>query len=258
MHPDEIKQLLRRYHLTPLKQLGQHFLIEECALEKIVSFAKITKNDTIIEIGAGLGVLTERLANTAKNVIAIEIDKGFAVLLRERFGHTPSVTIVAKDILAFTPPQGELYKIVGNLPYHISSAILEKFLKKEATKPELMVVTVQKEFAQRMVAAPPSMNRLALLAQYHGTPTIVALFPPHYFWPQPLVTSCLVTIEIQTKFPLSKSREARLWDITKKAFSCPRKMLKHTFPPLAQTRYGTLRPSELSLEDWQKCISLNH
>lgn len=251
----QIKQILHQYRLAPLKQLGQHFLINEGALEQIIRFANIKKNDTIIEVGAGLGTLTERLAKKAKKVIAIEIDKGFSKILKERCRGYANVEIIQGDILTFTPPVGVTYNIVGNLPYNLSSLIIEKFLQKEEQEPRKFLITVQQEFAERMLAKPRSMNRLSLLVQYYAKPVIVANFPPHYFWPQPKVSSVLVKIQVKNRGMLNRAKERRLWEVIKKAFNQPRKMLKNTIPESVYTRFATKRPSELSLDGWIKLSS---
>lgn len=251
MNITQIKQLLEKNRLAPLKQLGQHFLIDERAQEKIVHFAQITKDDIIIEVGAGLGILTQKLSGQAKKVIAVEIDKGFAQVLKERFEHIPNVEVIPEDILRLAISRNLAYKVVGNLPYNLSSKILEKFLQKEGQKPALMVVTVQQEFAKRMVAKPPCMNRLALLCQYYAKLKLLATFPPSSFWPQPKVRSKLLRIELKREPSLlPHGQEVKMWEKAKRAFGQPRKMLKNTLLETSNTPFATLRPQDLSLNDW--------
>ncbi len=250
MNVEELKKILARYNLAPSKKRGQHFLINEAANEKIIHFANITKNDTIIEIGAGLGMLTQELAKKAGKVIAIEIDKGFAQILKERFKDVDRVSIVCQDILDFTPPKNIPYSVVGNLPYNISSAIIEKFLRNQKAKPKFLLIMVQKEFALRMTATVPHMNRLALLTQYYGSPAIVAQFGAHLFWPQPKVTSSLALITLKKHSALLKKKEDEMWDIIQRAFNAPRKMLKNTVPSSIKCNLQKKRPSELSIQDW--------
>ncbi len=255
MDAHEIKELLTYYNLAPLKSRGQHFLINERALNEILHVANITQYDTILEIGPGLGVLTKELAALAKQVIAVEIDKGFAKVLKRRFHDKPNVAIVHGDILEVDPKNYSLqttsYKLVGNLPYNLTSLILEKFLRQEPKKPAQLIITIQKEFALRVTAHPPNMNRMGLLCQYYGTPRIVARFPPSYFWPKPKVHSSLVLIDVTPPkaLPLKANDEERLWASIKTAFSQPRKMLKNSLS-LISGGFGKKRPQELTLENW--------
>ncbi len=253
MNIEELKEILARYNLSPSKKRGQHFLINEEANTKIIQFANIKKNDTIIEIGPGLGMLTQEIAKKARKVIAVEIDKGFAQILRERFKNTLNVSIVCQDILDFTPPKNVPYSIIGNLPYNISSAIIEKFLRSAKAQPKFLLIMVQKEFALRMTAQAPSMNRLALLSQYYGSPRIVAQFGAHSFWPQPKITSSLVLITVKK----NKKKEDEMWDIIRDAFNTPRKMLKNTVPSSITGSLQKKRPSELSIQDWINLSSSN-
>ncbi|MBI3273936.1 MAG: ribosomal RNA small subunit methyltransferase A [Candidatus Colwellbacteria bacterium] len=261
MNIAKIKFFLKKHHIAPLKSLGQHFLINDATVKEIVRIANITKYDTIIEIGAGLGILTQELLVYAKKVIAIEIDKGFIDVLKERFKDIPNVSIIHADILKLQDLRFKTYdlryKVVGNLPYNLASKILENFLRKEKKKPTLMVVTVQKEFAQRMIAKPPEMNRLALFVQYHGKPNIEAHFPPSYFWPQPKVHSSVVKIEVKkrSELPLEKAREESMWKIIKQAFSQPRKKLRNSIG-LSIPKFQEKRPGELSLKKWIRIVGL--
>jgi len=298
-----IKELLRKYNVAPLKSLGQHFLINEAALKQIIHIAGIRRYDTIIEVGAGLGILTQELLRYAKKVFAVEIDKGFVDILKQKFANIPRIKIVHENILSYkenlvSPPAPRLrragrfarnknlpcgqnlvsrfarnknlpcgqnlvsrfarnklkaisYKLIGNLPYNLTSQILEKFLRKEVLKPQLMVVMIQKEVAERITATPPNMNRLALLCQYYAKPKIMLAVPPHHFWPQPKVHSSLVKIEVkkQNDLPLKKVQEEKMWKITKQAFSQPRKKLRNSIG-LSGGTFSDKRPEELGVEEW--------
>lgn len=251
MDVNAIKKLLHTYGVSPLKFLGQNFLVNERALEKIASVANLGKRDTVVEIGPGLGVLTEKLASAAKDVIAVEIDKKFIRILEERFAETPNVRIIHQDILQFSPPSSGSYAVAGNLPYNIAGDILEKFLQKEPKKPNVMVITVQKEFAEKMAAKPPLMTRLGLFVQYYGVPHIEAEFPPSYFWPQPNVRSSLVEIKVKKRreLPLSIKQENIMWQMIKTAFNQPRKTLKNSLG-FTDSTFQQKRPQELALSDW--------
>lgn len=249
-----IKELLKKYHVAPLKSLGQHFLVNDGAIHRIIHIADIAKYDTILEVGPGIGLLTKELAKQAKHLIAVEIDKGFFAILRQELKDYPQVAIIHADALTVPLFLPDEYLFVGNLPYNASAPILERFLALDA-RPRRMIITVQREFAERMVAKPPRMNRLALLAQFHGTVRIVDHFPPHYFWPQPQVHSSLVRIDLlpSDKLPLNSEGAAMLAAMAKAAFGQQRKQLKNTLD-FVDPRFAQKRPSHLSLSDWVQTV----
>jgi len=251
MLSNEVKKLLEDYDLAPSKKRGQYFLINEGVCKKIIHFANALECDTFVEIGPGLGALTQLLSQKAKRVVAVEIDKGFVRFLKNRFAAKLNVEVTRRDILDFAPLFDQPYAVVGNIPYNISSLIVEKFLQKERVKPAFLLITVQEEFAKRLVALVPRMNRLSLLARYYATPKMLAHFPPRYFWPQPKVHSTLLSLELlRSPRPLRAADEMRMWQGIKEAFRQPRKMLKNALPLLDSKNLKTKRPQELSLDDW--------
>lgn len=255
MNAQQVKGLLAKYHIAALKSLGQNFLINEGAALQVIHIADIKGYDTILEIGPGLGVLTKHLGAKAKKLIAVEIDKGFVSILKEELGSFPNVEIVNADILKFSLPRG-IDTVVGNLPYHLAGAILEKLLSVRALRPHRIVLTVQKEFAMRLTAKPGQSNRIGLFTRYHGTPRIVQEFPPHYFWPQPKVRSALVCVELKPakELALSETQEPILWQLIKTAFNQPRKKLRNSIS-LDMSRFDERRPQELSLDDWLAVVN---
>lgn len=251
-----IKELLHVHGIAPLKSRGQNFLINDEALEKIATLANCAKSDIWIEVGPGLGALTEKLAEKAKKIIAVEIDAEFARILQERYKDISHIRIIHDDIRRFPLENIKNYTLIGNLPYNIAGEILEKFLQKETAKPETIIITAQKEFAEKLVSKPPRMTKLGLFAQYYGAPRIAATFPPHYFWPQPSVYSSLVEIRVkkEKELLLGKKQEVDLWSIIKTAFIQPRKMLKNSLNS-NNGAFGEKRPQELSLSDWVSLVS---
>jgi len=258
---EEIKQTLKKSNLTPNKLLGQHFLISESVLKKIIDAAELKPDDIVVEAGPGLGILTEELARRAKKVIAVEKDKMLAEILEkqlEKKGIT-NVEIIRGDILRWEPPRGVDYKIVANLPYYLTSRFFKTFLEERAAKPEAIIVMIQKEVAKRIIAKPPRMNLLALGVQAFGTPRIIAKVPRGAFSPPPKVESAILKItDISNKFFKKNGVSPRVFfAIARKAFGNKRKTLKHTLkiseadlqklglPP-------TARPQELSPEQWAK------
>jgi 16S rRNA (adenine1518-N6/adenine1519-N6)-dimethyltransferase len=197
-------QLLRRYKLRAKKGLGQHFLIDGEALEQIVEAADLSQSDTVIEIGPGLGVLTEQLAEKTGRVYSIELDETLAARLKERIASRQNVTILNEDVLKVNPAallgrnNTVPYKVVANLPYYITSPVLRHFLEADV-KPSLMVVMVQKEVAEQITAAPGRLSILGVSVQVYGKPTLVASVPAASFYPPPKVDSAVVRIEIFPK-----------------------------------------------------------
>jgi 16S rRNA (adenine1518-N6/adenine1519-N6)-dimethyltransferase len=194
----KIPALLRAHGLHPRKGLGQSFLISPAALDNIVAAAELSAEDVVVEVGAGLGTLTRLLAREAGHVVAVELDRDLVEILRDELADLPSVKIVHGDILQISdlgvPHRG--YKVVGNLPYYITSAVLRRFLEKEP-RPEIMVVTVQREVAERIVAGPGEMSLLAISVQFYGQPSIVARIKAGSFYPPPQVDSAVVRIDVR-------------------------------------------------------------
>jgi len=208
----ETTDLLREYGLHPRKSLGQNFLTDERVVDRIVAAAELAPDDTVIEIGPGLGVLTRRLlaAVPAGRLVAVELDRELAARLRDRLNQ-PQIEVVEADVLKTDPAtlaHGLPYKLVANLPYYITSAVLRHFL--EANQPPShLVVMVQQEVAQRMVAVAPDGNLLGLSVQFYGQPQIVFSVPPSAFYPSPKVHSAVVRVAVypQAERPLQVAAE---------------------------------------------------
>lgn len=197
--PGDVMQWLRRLGIDPKRSLGQNFLIDATHLDRIVAAAELTADDTVLEIGPGPGTLTARLAAQAGAVVAVELDDRLIGLLRAHFAAAPHVRIVHADILAVDPPAllpvgTAEYKVVANLPYYITSAVLRKLL--EATPPpRLAVVMVQKEVAQRICAQPGDLSLLAVSVHYYAIPRMVHQVPAGAFYPRPQVDSAVLRLE---------------------------------------------------------------
>ncbi len=196
--------LLPHVGIRPKKGLGQNFLVDAAHRGRIVAAAELTQDDTVLEIGPGLGVLTELIAQQAGRLVAVELDDRLIPLLRERFAAQPHVTIVHGDVLELDigavmtrddrqPPSAVGYKVVANLPYYITSAAIRHLLESDPP-PDLLVLTVQREVAERMVASPPEMSLLALGVQFYCTGQIVDRIPAGAFHPAPKVDSAVVRL----------------------------------------------------------------
>ena len=180
-------QLLKQYGLHADKRLGQNYLQDPSALEKIVEAAEIQKTDTVLEIGPGLGSLTRYLSLSAHQVIAVEIDPKLVSVLQAILKPCANIRLFHGDILKLTPKELKLpadYLVAANIPYNITSAIIRHLLESEP-KPRRIVLTVQKEVAERICATPPDMSLLALSVQVYGTPRIISHIPADSFFPRP-------------------------------------------------------------------------
>ena len=234
------RNILNRHKIRPSKGLGQNFLIDKSVLKKIIGAADIKPSDFIIEVGPGLGVLTQALAKQAKTVIAVEKDPKMCEILKETLKDYKNIKIINDDVLktrlACEPqPRRERsssagvknYKVVANLPYYITSPVIRKFLESER-QPELMVLMVQKEVGQRICSSPPKMNLLAVSVQFYANPEIIDYVKKQSFWPQPKVDSAILKILafVQRKYPAFNQRFFR---IVKAGFSQPRKQIASNF-----------------------------
>lgn len=223
--------------------------------------AELTKDDVVLEVGPGFGSLTEILAARAKKVIAIEKDRELIPLLQEKFKNYKNVEIIHGDILAkaVKPPSGgftaKSYKIVANIPYYITSRFLRLFLSGKKLRPQLMVLMVQKEVAERICAKPPHMNLLALSVQAYAEPKIVRRVSKNNFSPPPKVDSAIIKI---TPYPQTISPE-KIFQFAKLAFQQKRKMLRASIGKKINLpeKYQTKRPEELSLKDWAEILRYN-
>ncbi len=269
----EVKALLKKYNLRALKQLGQHFLVDKKVLIKIVGAAKLNKGDTVLEIGPGLGILTEALAEKAGKVIAIEIDKGLVKYLEKRFKDHQNLEIIhenilklrTKDLASRLGSKNKFnYKVVANLPYYITSRVIRHFLEAEI-KPNLIVFLVQKEVAERIIAEPPKMSLLSISCQFYGEPEIVDFVPQDSFWPKPEIESAILRIKVYKK-PKVKVKDKKLFfRVVKAGFSNKRKQLHNALAGglhiSNQKAKGLLKKSgidparraqTLNLEEWAK------
>ena len=228
-----MRDTLARLGVEAKKSLGQNFMVDEGALRRLAMAADLAGGDAVLEIGAGLGELTEALAATARRVVALEIDRRFIDELERRFGANPVVEVVQADILeadlrALLGDDAAAYKVVANLPYYITSAIIRALLEAD-TPPALIVITVQAEVAARMAARPPDMSLLALGVQFYGSPEIVGKLGPEVFYPRPGVESAVVRIEPHPAGPpLPPDQRRRFFRIARAGFSQPRKQLRNS------------------------------
>ena len=260
IHP---KTLLAQYGLSPKKSLGQNFLFDENVLTRIVETAVLTPTDTILEIGPGLGALTKLLAENVQHVTAVELDDRFLPILQQELAPYNNVTIIHGDILEQNPNAlfSEPYKVVANVPYYITGAILRHLLTAEQ-KPTTMVLTVQKEVADRMTAVPPNMSLLSVSTQFYGRSERITTIKAGAFWPRPDVDSAVVKIDLDAERPLPFSEEKAFFKLIKAGFSQKRKQLHNNLrqlnlssdevDKLLQSAHinGRRRAQTLTIEEW--------
>ena len=267
-----IAALLRAHGLQPRKKLGQNFLADPVALGRIVAAAELSSDDLVVEVGAGVGTLTRLLAEHAGRVVALELDNGLVGILREELADLSNVEICHGDVLGFStaefPHRG--FKVIGNLPYYITSAVLRHFLAR-VPRPELMVVTVQREVADRIVAGPGQMSLLAVSVQFYGQPRLVTRVPAGAFYPAPKVDSAVMRVDVGEDPAVSLEEgidEAWFFRVVRAGFSQKRKMLRNSLSAglaLSPAAVGALleaaavdarrRAETLNLEEWARVAS---
>lgn len=261
----DVRGLLRRWDLEPSKALGQNFLVEPAVLDRIVAAADLTPDDVVLEVGPGTGALTERLARRARRVVAVELDRRLMPVLESVLSPFDNVELVQGDILALDPVDliGDApYQVVANLPYCATSAVLRHLLEARH-KPQRMVVTVQREVAERIVAEPGQMSLLAVSVQFYGRPQLLFRIKPGSFYPTPEVESAVLRIDLYPTPPMAADDVDAFFRVVRAGFSQRRKQLRNALaaglrlPPkqvAARMRAAGVDPRRraqaLALEEW--------
>ncbi|WP_129626221.1 16S rRNA (adenine(1518)-N(6)/adenine(1519)-N(6))-dimethyltransferase RsmA [Candidatus Oscillochloris fontis] len=231
--PQRVRAALRALDLRPTRGMGQNFLIDPLALDAIVQAAELTPDDLVVEVGPGLGVLTWELVRVAHQVVAVELDRRLAARLHEEFPTAP-LRIIQADVLR-TPPATILddlvppYKLVANLPYAITAPVLRHFLEGQPA-PDLIVVLVQWEVAERICAQPGDLSVLAHAVQIYTEPEIIARVPASSFHPAPAVDSAILRMRRRPQLAVAVDDVAALFRIIKAGFLQPRKQLGNALP----------------------------
>ncbi|MFA6324823.1 MAG: 16S rRNA (adenine(1518)-N(6)/adenine(1519)-N(6))-dimethyltransferase RsmA [Candidatus Paceibacterota bacterium] len=241
------------------KSLGQNFLKSVVALKEIIKAGEISSDDIILEIGPGKGALTEKLLEKCNHVIAIEKDRELFLLLKEKFVNEISdgkLILINEDILNFDVKRYKLesYKLIANIPYNITGAIIKKFLTEE-NQPSLMVLMVQNEVAKRIVARDGHESILSISVKAYGEPKIIMKVPARYFSPAPKVDSAIIAIKnISRKNFKENTLEQKFWEIVHAGFAHKRKKLssnlKKYIGVACVLELGNKRAENLTLEDW--------
>lgn len=256
MLDSDVRRFLSTHGIRLNKDLGQHFLVSESVLESIIDAADIQPKDTIVEIGAGIGILTRELVKKAQNVTAIEIDEKLIPLLKEFSGNLPYLTVINGNALHIPFPK-EPYKVVANIPYHITSPLLRHAFLESSSPPQSLTLLIQREVAEKICDV-KNAGLLTIVVGLFGAPKIVATVPPSAFLPPPKVDSAILHIDCFEKPRTPPETIERIFTLVKLAFSQKRKMLRKSIGSLPNgmdfLRAADIdpkrRPQTLSIDEW--------
>lgn len=261
----ELRNLLYAHNMRPSKAFGQNFLVDRSVLMRIVEAAEIVESDAILEVGAGTGVLTRELAQRARRVVAVELERDMLALLAKTTQRYTNVELMARNLLFLNPVEvfgNAPYKLVANLPYYITAPAFRHFLESE-NPPQCFVVMVQQEVAQRIVAAPGDLSLLAVSVQFYGRPRIIAPVPARAFYPAPRVDSAILRIDVNPQALIAREERDGFFRVVQAGFSEKRKQVHNALSRglhrkdeevrawLATANIDPSRRAEtLSIEEW--------
>jgi len=224
----EAKSISARIGLSPSRAKGQNFLVDQNIIDRIIKSADLGKAETVLEVGPGFGVLTRELVKEAGQVVAVELDKKLFDFLQKELGQNKNLKLLNADILKNDPGAMGLsafgYRVVANLPYNITSFFLRRFLE-SPTKPREMMLMVQKEVAQRLMAKPGKNNLLSLSVQFYGESQILFEVKKESFWPEPQVDSAVIKIKLKKDLPEIDAKY--FFRVLRVGFSAKRKQLQN-------------------------------
>jgi 16S rRNA (adenine1518-N6/adenine1519-N6)-dimethyltransferase len=269
----DARAVLRAYGLRPDKRLGQHFLTDPAVLGEILAAAELRPSDEVLEIGPGPGILTAALLERSSRVVAVELDPQLRAVLLQFLGLDSRLEVVAADVLELDlaermgfPPAAvgrrSGYKVVANLPYQITSAALRQVLEARV-QPELAVLMIQREVAERILAAPGGLSVLGVSVQLYARPSLVTRVPAAAFYPAPKVESTVVRLDVYDKLPVDVPNRGLFFRVVRAGFGQRRKQLKNSLAaglglePAAAAALldaagvdGSRRAQDLGLEEW--------
>lgn len=266
----KIKIITETYNIRPDKSKGQNFLISSEVIDDIIKAAQLKKTDSVLEVGPGLGILTEALLKNARQVISVEIDRKLAEFLKLKFSNESNFRLVEADILSYDPSadfKDSSYQIVANLPYNLTSIFLRRFLEMDH-KPTAMTLMLQKEVAERICAQAGKTSLLSISVQLYGEPKIYCSVNKNNFWPRPEVDSAILVIDkIKKKLEVDKFlgevSQDFFWRVAKIGFSARRKQLHNNLSngfrisptdakkTLTKAKLSDqVRAQDLALSDW--------
>ncbi|MEK6220841.1 MAG: 16S rRNA (adenine(1518)-N(6)/adenine(1519)-N(6))-dimethyltransferase RsmA [Chloroflexota bacterium] len=269
LQPINISEILQKYNIRLTKGLGQNFLLDDAILDRIVKAAEITAEDIVLEVGPGLGNLTRHLALAAKRVIAVELDKNLLPPMSEVLAPFDNVEIIQADIMQLpidTVLKKSGYLVVANVPYYITSALIRHLLESKL-KPARLILTIQKEVAQRICADEGNLSLLALSVQVYGMPELMSIIQARAFYPAPKIDSAVLRIKLYDQPLIPSVGLDTFFRLIKAGFSQKRKTLRNTlsagmhWPKDITEKYLSAadvdpqrRAQTLSIEEWGKLV----
>ncbi len=231
--PSGTAEVVNKYNFNFRKKYGQNFLVDRSMLDKIVSAADVTDEDCVLEIGPGIGTMTQLLAESARHVIVVEIDENLIPILKDTLSEYDNVSIINNDILKVDIQElvdhyneGRPIKVVANLPYYITTPIIMGLLENKVPLKSITVM-VQKEVAERMQEGPGTKDygALSLAVQYYSKPRVVTIVPPECFMPRPNVASAVINLELYEELPVKADNPEYMFRIIRASFNQRRKTL---------------------------------
>ncbi len=256
--PKNTIEVLQKYNFNFQKKFGQNFLIDTSVLDRIIAAADITKDDCVLEIGPGIGTMTQYLAESAREVIAVEIDKNLIPILEDTLSAYDNVTVINDDILKVDVAKlaeekngGRPIKVVANLPYYITTPIIMGLFENHVPLKSITIM-VQKEVADRMQVGPGTKDygALSLAVQYYASPKIVANVPPNCFMPRPNVGSAVIRLDRYEQPPVQVDDEKKMFSLIRASFNQRRKTLVNGLGNAAELKISKERVAEV-LEEMQ-------
>ena len=253
-----IKKLLNQYNLSPQKRFGQNFLVDETVILTMIETANLTKDDTVVEIGPGIGALTTQIIRKVKKIIAVEFDTNMVNILNSNYeiNNANNLTILNQDVLDFNPTSypdiKSNYKVIGSIPYQITSPLIHKLINWEV-KPQLAVLLIQKEVAEKICSKTPNASYFSIFISAFGKAEIIKNVTSSSFYPSPKVQSAIIKINFENKKNLLEP--AKFSKFLHHGFKNPRKMINKAFDKkllLKNNINPELRPENLILDEWIK------
>ncbi len=268
-----VKEKLDELGIRPSKGLGQNFLISELTYQKIIGAGDIKRGETVLEVGPGIGTLTEYLSDAGAKVVAVEKDRKLISFLEDSFAHSPNISIVEGDALEISPEnygiRADEYKVVANIPYYITSRLIRNIFEKWP-RPKLIVLLLQREVAQRIIAKPPHLNLLAISVRYFADAKIMGKVPRNNFYPSPEVDSAIIRLTPLIQ-EIDRNFEKQFFHTARIGFSSKRKKLinniangfklsKDELERMFMTARVDInaRPENLTIELWKKLTETLH
>jgi 16S rRNA (adenine1518-N6/adenine1519-N6)-dimethyltransferase len=262
----ELKAVLSKFGGSASKKFGQNFLIDSAVLDSLVDASELSVSDVIVEVGAGPGVLTQRLAKSGAVVKALEIDGKLIPLLKSTVSECKNVEVIHTDVLHWKPifwtspsfpREGLSYKVIANIPYYITSPILKHFLRRSTHRPSKIVLMIQREVAER-ICSETKPTLLSWEVRLFGVPRIVCTVPPSSFYPSPKVDSAVICIDIFDEPLVAPQLIDTFFGLLEKAYKQPRKTLGNNLKGtdvIVPEKMSGLRAHQLGIDDWNNlCV----